>query len=148
MPTNRCQAITQMGKLCQWRGTVRDTPDGPRCPAHDPSRRAEFRAQAQVGGARSAVVRGSPAINPTSLSDWPLAHGHGPDTAQECEVVATWAIHAVAMGKLDTKVSREISVMINAKLRALNAGRLGDKLAAVIARQEQIAKNEAQRRQA
>ena|SRR5437773_121352 len=105
-----------------------------------------MRTRAKLGAARSAAVRGAPSgVTPPA---WPLTHGHGPDTAEECEVVATWAIHAVATGTLDPKVSREISVMINAKLRALHAGRLGDKLEAVIARHEQITKNEAQRRQA
>src|SRR5438045_837430 len=104
--SENCEAITQDGHPCQWRGPVRDTPDGRRCAAHDPSRREELRAQAQVGAARSAVVRGGLAINPLSLADWPLPHGRGPVTPAECDTVASWAVLAVATQKIDPKVSR------------------------------------------
>jgi hypothetical protein len=122
--SENCEAITSTGSPCGWRGPVHDTPDGPRCPNHDPSRRAELRAQAQAGGR----ARGGPAINPLSLADWPLPHGRGPVTADECDTVASWAVLAVATGKLDPKVSREIAVMINAKLRASKEGKLAERV--------------------
>lgn len=128
MPPKRCEAITKMGAPCGWRGPVHDTPDGARCPNHDPSRRDELREQAHVGAARSAIVRGGLAINPLSLADWPLPHGRGPVTADECDTVASWAVLAVATGKLDPKVSREIAVMINAKLRAQKEGKLAERV--------------------
>ena len=102
-----------------------DTPDGPRCPAHDPSRREEWRTRAKLGAARSAAVRGAP--SPTE-APWPLAHGGPPRDADECDTVASWALHAVATGNLDVKVSREIAVMINAKLRAKKEGRLAERV--------------------
>jgi len=128
MPPNRCQAITKTGTPCGWRGPVRDTPEGPRCPAHDLSRRDEFLAQAQAGSERAAIVRGALAINPLSLADWPLPHGRGPVTADECDTVASWAVLAVATKKIDPKVSREIAVMINAKLRAQKEGKLAERV--------------------
>jgi hypothetical protein len=116
---------------------------------HDPSRRDELRAQAQAGGARSAIVRGSPAINPLSLADWPLPHGRGPVTADECDTVASWAVLAVATKQIDPKVSREIAVMINAKLRAQKEGKLAERvreLEALLARlQASAPKNKKER---
>ena len=103
-----------------------DTPDGPRCPAHDPTRREEMRTRAKLGAARSAAVRGAPSgVTPI---DWPLAHGGPPRDADECDTVASWALHAVATGHLDVKVSREIAVMTNAKLRAKKEGRLAERV--------------------
>ena len=52
-----------------------DTPDGPRCPAHDPSRREEMRTRAKLGAARSAAVRGQPVANALA-TPWPLAVYH------------------------------------------------------------------------
>ncbi len=122
----RCKALTKLGNPCGWTGPVLDTPDGPRCPAHDPSRREEWRTRAKLGAARSAAVRGQPA--PRAVPDWPLPHGGPPGDADECDAVASWALHAVATGTLDVKVSREIAVMINAKLRAQKEGKLAERV--------------------
>src|SRR2546429_9853677 len=112
-----CTALNQHGEPCRWRGPVRDG----RCPRHDPARTAERTAQAKLGAARSAQVRGQLPTTPT-VTDWPLPNGRGPETPQECDLVATWAIAAIAMGHLAAKAAREISVLINAKLRAQHAG--------------------------
>ena len=84
-----------------------------------------MRTRAKLGAARSAAVRGQ--VTPP-VTDWPLVHGGPPRDADECDTVASWALHAVAMGKLDVKVSREIAVMINAKLRAQKEGKLAERV--------------------
>ncbi len=102
-----------------------DTPDGPRCPAHDPSRREEMRTRAKLGAARSAAVRGQP-DTPTGMP-WPLPGA--PDTIADAKTLASAALRSVWEGAMDPKVAREVSVLVNAFVATLKAGDLAQRLA-------------------
>ena len=119
----RCGATTKRGTPCASQVEIVDTPLGPRCVVHDPGRAELMRRRAQAGGAgrrRPLVV--------VAAADWPLPHGGPPQSAEECATLAGWAVQAVATGRLDVKVSREIAVMISAKLRAQKEGQFAERV--------------------
>ena len=128
----KCGALTKAGTPCRAIRQIVDTPDGPRCLAHDPARAAQLRAQAKLGAQRSAAVRSRP--SPTDAA-WPLTGA--PQTIEDAKALASAAMRAVWDGVMDTKVAREISVLVTAFVNTLKVGEMAERLAeaeALIAR--------------
>ena len=120
----QCGALTKAGNPCRAIRQIEDTPDGPRCLAHDPARAAQLRAQARLGAERSAAVRSRPA--PTGAA-WPLAGA--PETIADAKTLASAAMRAVWEGSMEAKVAHEISVLVNAFIGALKVGDMAERLA-------------------
>jgi hypothetical protein len=87
----RCTATTRKGKPCKAVLGVEDTPDGLRCPRHDPTRTVKN------SGPRKDKGKKRPPPPPVTLSD--------------AVTLSAWITSEVAAGKLDLK---RATVMIRA----------------------------------
>lgn len=117
----RCQAIKPSGDRCKVEWNLSE--DG-LCYFHDPLRAVERAGAQKKGQRRSASSRRSG--RPVTVS--PEEAPPPPETVEDAVIWASWAVHAVATGRIDAKTSHEIAYGLNALQRALEKTRLNDEI--------------------
>ena len=84
------------------------SPENGRCLFHDESRAAEARETSQAGGRASAVAKR--ARRTADPDDVPAP----PKTLEDAVRWSSWAMHAVACGRIDARTGHEIGYLVNA----------------------------------
>ncbi len=98
MAIRQCTATTKKGQRCAIKVNLRKTPDGFRCIHHDPQRTEQVREMRRKGGIK-ATSRGR------TTADVPSA----PESIDDVVRWSAWVAVAVATGKIDSRVAREVT---------------------------------------
>lgn len=124
----QCGALTNAGTPCRAIRQIVETPEGPRCLAHDPARRAQLIAQSKLGAQRSAAVRGGT----EAVGDYdrvPFCPPAQLATAADCLLASAWTHEALRQGVLAPRVAKEMATAVRNILESLKQGSLAQRLA-------------------
>ena len=120
----QCTATTKAGTRCRQSSTVNETGF---CCHHDPLRARHMAALRSRGGKASAKKRIEGKIKTVDASEAPPP----PESIADCASWASWATHAVAVGRIDARTADSVGKLLNALQRALKDGKLVDDVVAL-----------------
>ena len=110
----RCMGTTKKGAPCKMTLDLQMTPDGLRCPLHDPKRAEERRRRSSLGGKRSKRTK---RIRP---EDVPAL----PQSMQDAQAYMAWIADNLAHGRLTDNRAKALTASIRGFMQAVSLAEL------------------------
>lgn len=110
----RCGHVKDDGDRCGVRIAL--NPRNGLCVWHDPERRGRASEMRAKGGRNTGRARRQSPARPVRVVDVTETPGPPPETLEDALLWASWAVHAVATGKMDAKTGHEVGFLLRAFL--------------------------------